>query len=271
MGTFTENPVLQKELRSHLLSRRQSKAVRVAASAIAAILVGLMYYFSFRAIVRGQMEGRDLFQVVAWCQLVLIVFLAPSLTANAITQEREQQTWNALLLTRLSGDEIVIGKLLARLAPAAILLLLFVPLSLLAAVAGNLPASAVYLSYLLLITTTVFYGVIGLFSSWVYRRTSVATSAASGVIAFFVVGTYLLLGLWAAASGFVGFRTEEFVPLWLNPFMAMGVALGDLGYGSPTTSYAPLVAYLIVCVVGTLLLVTAMVRRLARGPKELEQ
>ena len=271
MGTFIENPVFQKELRSHLLSRRQSKAVRIAASAVAAILVGMMYYFSVRAIVRGQMEGRDLFQVVAWCQLVLIIFLAPSLTANAITQEREQQTWNALLLTRLSGDEIVIGKLLARLAPAVILLLLFVPLSLLAAVAGNLPASALYLSYLLLIATTVFYGAIGLFSSWVYRRTSVATSAASGVIAFFVVGTYLLLGLWGAASGFMNIRIEGFAPMWLNPFMAMSVALGDLGYGSPTPSHVPLAANLIVCLVGTLVLVTAMIRRLARGPKELEQ
>ena len=48
-------------------------------------------------------------------------------------------------------------------------------------------------------------------------------------------------------------------------------ALGDLGYGSPTQSHVPLVANLVICIVGTLVLVTAMIRRLARGPKELEQ
>jgi ABC-type transport system involved in multi-copper enzyme maturation permease subunit len=271
MGTFVENPVFYKELRSHLLSRRQSRGARAATVVIAALMVALLYYACVRTVLRGHMEGRDLFAAISYVQLTLLVFLAPSLTANAITQEREQQTWNMLLLTRLTADEIVMGKLLARLAPAAILLAVFVPLGLFAVFMGGVPVSVLLLSYLLLAATGIFYGVIGLFCSWALRRTSVATSASSTVIAFLVVGTPLLFSLWSVATTGSGRGIEDFAPMWLNPYMAMAAALSDLGYGSASLSPAPLAMNLIACAAGTAALVASMRKHLARGPKELEQ
>ena len=269
LGTFTDNPVLQKELRSQLRARRQSRGVRLASLFVSGAIVLLLYYYGGRTIVQSTSNARDLFLAMVAIQLTLVIFLAPSLTANAITQEREQQTWNALLLSRLTADEIVVGKLVARLLPAFLVLLMFVPLGLLAAVIGDVPISTYILSYVLLVTTAVFFATIGMFCSWAYRRTAAATSAASGVIAFLVIGTFLLYGLWATANSGQRTDAERFPILWLNPYLSLSVVLS--GLSDRATDPTPLIAYLTICTVATMLLIYATISRLASGPKEMEQ
>lgn len=271
MGTFRDNPVFHKEMRAHLMSRRQSRGVRIATIALSTAMVLLLYWACMRAVFRSFMEGRDLLQMSAFGQLTLLAFLSPSLTANAITQEREQQTWNALLLTRLHADEIVVGKLLARLAPAALLVLAFLPLSVFAVVMGDLPFRSLLRAYAVLIATGLFYGTLGLACSWAFRRTSVATSAAFGSVAFLIVGTVLFSQLWITATGGRWIRPEEFPSMVLNPYLAMTCALNDVTRGPADLSPVPLRANLLFCVLGTLALVAGMIRRLARGPKEMEQ
>ena len=273
MGTFIENPVLQKEMSSHFRARRQTKGVRVASMLCAGAIVLLLYYFGARAILHTSNDARDCFMAMVSLQMVLILFLAPSLTAGAITQEREQQTWNALLLSRLSADEIVIGKLVARLVPAVAILLLFAPLGILAAFFGEIRTATFVLSYLLLLLSTVFFAAIGMFCSWAYRRTVGATSATFGVIAFLTVGTALLYSLWTMARLGRNSDMENFPLMWLNPFVALSIVLSQVsGSGlSNDQNAAPFLGFLFTCVVGTLGLLFVTVRRLSRGPKELEQ
>jgi ABC-type transport system involved in multi-copper enzyme maturation permease subunit len=271
MGTLRNNPVFGKELRSHLLSRRQSRGARAATIGGSALMVALLYWACLRALGRGHLAGRDLFLLIVYGQLTLLVFLSPSLTANAITQEREQQTWNALLLTRLHAGEIVVGKLLARLAPAVVLMLVFLPLALIAAAFGNVGWRGLLRSGGLLVATSVFYATIGLACSWAFRRTSVATAMAFGIVAFLVVGTFLFHQLWTA--GIAGARwigPERFPPLYLNPYLALASALRDIDPNAISLPAAPLRANLFVCILGTLALIGGMIRRLARGPKEME-
>lgn len=270
MGTFRGNPVFGKELRSHLLSRRSGRGARAATMIVAALLVALMYWACVRALLRGSLAGRDLFLMIAYGQMTVLVFLSPSLTANAITQEREQQTWNALLISRLGADEIVVGKLLARLAPAVLLILVFLPLWLWATVAGDLPWAALLRSGGLLAATSVFYAAIGLACSWAFRRTSVATAMAFGIVAFLVIGTFLFHQLWTAGIGGRWIGPERFPPMYLNPYLAMVSALRDIDGNAMEQFAAPLRANLAVCILGTLALVGGMIRRLARGPKEME-
>jgi ABC-type transport system involved in multi-copper enzyme maturation permease subunit len=269
MGTFSDNPVLQKELRSQMRARRQTRGVRAATIFVVSAIVLLLYYYGARAILRSSSDARDVFTGMVFLQLLLVILLAPSLTASAITQEREQQTWNSLLLSRLTSDEIVVGKLIARLVPAAMVLTMFVPLGILAAFVGEIKMTTFGVSYLLLVFTAVFFATIGLFCSWAWRRSVAATSATFGAIAFLVVGTALLWGLWAIAHPTEGNDVESFPLMWLNPFVAVSIVVSQIGQGDP--NIAPLIAFLIACVLGTLGLLWATIRRLSFGPKELEQ
>jgi ABC-2 type transport system permease protein len=269
MGVFFDNPVLAKEVRTRLRARRQSKASRVAAFVVVGLVVGILYYYGLVALFssngRSNGEGLYIFYTLG-IELTIILFLIPSLAAAAITQEREQQTWNALLLSRLTAGEIVFGKFFAALLPALIILGLFFPLKLLAAVAAGMPFLRYAISNLLLLATIGFYTAVSLFWSWRCKRTFVATSSSFGTVLLFVIGTFLVFGLFAVASPRRGLSPEEFPPLWVNPYMAMWWTLENRS-GNLPIALTCLVLYLL----GTLVLTLMVTHRLAHGAKELEQ
>src|ERR1043166_5064031 len=104
--------------------------------------------------------------------------LAPALTANAISQEKEQQTWEMLLFTLLSGPEILLGKLMARIIPMLALVGAFFPFMLFCFARGTLGPGVFLTTYAVLAVWIFFLTVVGLFMSWAFRKTatSIATS-----------------------------------------------------------------------------------------------
>jgi ABC-type transport system involved in multi-copper enzyme maturation permease subunit len=199
-------------------------------------------------------------------ELTLILFLLPSFASAAITKEREQQTWNALLLSRLTSWEIVLGKFVGALAPALFLLLLFLPLDIISAVLGDVSLFRFLLSTGLLLSIVVFCTALGLFFSWARRRTFQASSSVFGVLAFLTVGTWILFGLYQLSQIMRPVSAEEFPPLWLNPYLALNDSL-DTNNAFPFVAIIALILYLVLSA-ALLWLVTT---RLRHGAKELEQ
>ena len=277
VGIFTENPILAKEMRSRLRSRKQSKANRIASAVCIAVVVCLLYYLGFVNLFdsTATYRGRDLYGVsVIGFQITLLALITPSLASGSITQEREQQTWNALLLSRLTRSEIVLGKYIACLLPVLAILALFVPMDLVAAYVGEIGFARFFLSHLLLLSTALFYTAISLYFSWASRRTFVATTTALSTILFLVIGTVLLYGLWEMARIGQSNRAEDFIPIWLNPYFAMTDLLYNDSRSSmtlATNNWTTTVANILFCLTGTVLLLGRAMFRLAKGPKELEQ
>ena len=269
--TWQENPVLIKEVRGRLRARRQSKWGRYTAFIVVGVIVLVMYFFGTRAILgsngsASQAEGMYDFFIIG-VEMTLILFLVPPLAAGSITQEREQQTWNALLLSRLSAREIVVGKFVAALLPTLLILGVFAPLVLLAAVVGHIPLPAYLLSNALLLGTAGFLTALCLFWSWAYRRTYVATSASFGSVAFLTVGTLLMYGLAEVSRQNSGSRRiEDFLPMWFNPYLPLVQSL-DTGVTNHTSAWF----YLAFCLVATIGLLFVVTKRLSKGPKEMEQ
>lgn len=269
---LVQNPVFQKELRVRMRSRRQGKAGRVVGYVIVGTVVALVYYSVLRGLFgpnASTNSARDTYILLTVAlQTTLLLFLAPAISAGSITLEREQQTWNALLMSRLTAREIVAGKFGAALVPSAKLLALFAPLCWVAAAAGDVPVLAALTSGGMLVGMALFYTAVGLLFSWAQRRTYVATAAAFSVAAFLAVGTVILFGLWSIAAGTEGraVRAETFLPLWLNPYLPMWMALD-----AQNRDYVPAIANITFCLSGTLVLLAAVTRRLSHGPGELEQ
>ena len=71
--------------------------------------------------------GVVLFQIVAYVELVFLVFFAALSAASAVSQEKDRRTFVLLLITDMRDREIVLGKLLGSLLPIAVLLLVSVP------------------------------------------------------------------------------------------------------------------------------------------------
>ena len=58
----------------------------------------------------------ELYEFVTSMEFILLMFIVPAVTASAISGERERQTLDLMLTTRMSAGQIVTGKLLSALS-----------------------------------------------------------------------------------------------------------------------------------------------------------
>src|SRR5437764_12539721 len=146
-----ENPVLIQEIKTKMRGR-QSREVLIAVASVLVLFILWCYYQAFSYMMRysSGATGKDAWEIGIVLQGLLIWLLAPAVTANAISQEREQQTWEMLLFTLLTPREIVVGKLLARLVPIAALMLAFFPFMVFCFLRSTLGFAAFVATYLVL-------------------------------------------------------------------------------------------------------------------------
>jgi ABC-type transport system involved in multi-copper enzyme maturation permease subunit len=220
------NPVLRKELMRGRI--RQPKATLVGLGLAVLVILGGAYYQVIVSLLSDPTPsaGRDAWRTVVWIQFVLIGLLAPVATANAIAQEKEQQTWEMLLFTRLMPGEIILGKLLARMAFLTLVVLLGLPISLFAAFQANrggvLGSEAVSVGqfvgvYFTMLMCALFFATFGLFMSWLLNRTLYAIlSSYTFVVGGLVIGTTMVAGLLSMLTNDGNFF-QRCPLMWFNP------------------------------------------------------
>src|SRR3954470_5420877 len=166
-----ENPVLQRELLTNL---RMPRAFVLLFAYVA--LLGVVVYLAW-----PQEQRLDMAQPVAAKRLVNLFFLgqymlaslmAPSFTAGAITGEKERMSYEMLLATPLRPGAIVLGKLFAALSHLGILMICSLPIVMLCLPLGGVSLYEVFGAYLGMIATVALFGMISLWASSYFRRTS---------------------------------------------------------------------------------------------------
>jgi ABC-type transport system involved in multi-copper enzyme maturation permease subunit len=138
--------------------------------------------------------GKYVFAAVVGVQVFLTLFVGPSLTAGAISGEKERKTYELLRTTLLSSRRIVTGKLLSALSYVLLLVLASAPLQSVAYLMGGITVSEVVISQLLIVVAAVAYAMIGLFISSIARTTLVSSVGTYSVVIFLTFGIPLLVG-----------------------------------------------------------------------------
>jgi len=207
------NPVLIKEVKTKLRGRQSPRSLAVVAG-LMALFILWCYYHAIGWLFRfaSPRTGEEGWQIGLVMQAILIWALCPALTANAISQEKEQQTWEMLTFTLLTPAEILLGKLLARLIPLAATVAAFAPFMAVCFSMSGLSYVYPLAAGLSLIIWMVFLATVGLFMSWAFHRTASAVAASYLVVFGLVIGT-ALVELTLSMGGGDG---DSFV-LWLNP------------------------------------------------------
>lgn len=140
--------------------------------------------------------GRRLFGWVIAAQVVMVLVLTPAIAADAIATERRAKTFQDLLTTRLSGFEIVAGKVLSRLLAVAVFLGLALPIVSLIALFGGISFSSLWLSDLALLSTAYFLASLSILVSLHTRRPREGVGAAYALTALWIfLPTLIGMGL----------------------------------------------------------------------------
>ncbi len=212
-----DNPVSVKEVRNSTMGR-------------AKFMIRAMYLcFIFSMILIGLASGSvgvwspDAIKVVAICfQVGMIILIAPSLTAGAITQEKEHYNYDLLKMTLLHRHTIIIGKIVVPLRYMLFLILSTLPAFGMLWYLDYYSATRVIICVSIILTTLLFALISGIFSSALCRTTSNATAWSYGIVSLLSIGT--LIGIFIRSN--LSSKLFEWIMVW-NPFVAAITAVTD--------------------------------------------
>lgn len=272
MKGFFANPLIVKEMRERFRSKKSFWILGVYLFVMGALLLGFMYVEQLdKSLIPG--ENRVWVILIAGLQYGMICFIAPALSAGAISGERERQTLHVLLTTQLTPLSIIMSKLVTSLAFISVLILSSLPLYSVVFLYGGMSPQQLAVLVLFFGVNILFFGSLGIFCSTCIKRTGVSTIASYGIAFFFVVGTGLVLLL-------IGNMLSEMMPeqysldeVWqlpvlkllamLNPVVVMGDLFGEkigLGMEYPIPPWAGFsLAYVVLAI--ALLLVSGYLLR----------
>lgn len=128
--------------------------------------------------------GLQLFQMMAWMNVIIITLAALGFFASAITEEKEEETLGLLKMAGVRPVSLLLGKSTSRLMTAGVLLSLQFPFTLLAITLGGVSIDQVWAVYLALLAYIALVANLALFFSVAAERTR---GAASGVFLVLLV------------------------------------------------------------------------------------
>lgn len=175
--------------------------------------------------------GRTMFEWVLAAELVILLFIVPGVSANAISGERDRQTLIPLQVTLMSPLAIFAGKVASSAAFVLLLVIAALPILAVPYLIGGISLTNVVLSVITLMALGIMLAMIGVSCSAIFKRTQTATLSAYGIVLTLVIGTLIALAVLAVIDGSRG--TDEVRPplaaLYPNPFIAIADAAGDIG------------------------------------------
>ncbi|WP_124681999.1 ABC transporter permease [Candidatus Viridilinea mediisalina] len=288
------NPVLTRELRGRIRGKRALAMLVVYLSIIAVVtlLIYMAVASSFRhgindpAAGPGREVGKAIFFTVMIVSLIQVCIITPSLTAGAISGERERQSYDLLMTTLLSPLQIALGKLTSALAFALLLIFAALPMAGLSFLFGGVSGMELLIGIAGLVVTAICYATVGLFWSSVMRTTLAATVMAQGsVILILLAVPFILTISTILLDPVINFDSPLFIYsmgfiLCLHPFIALGASAVMLGEGEGPFYFtmtstqgdllvpAPWLAYIAISLVLTLICLALAVRMLQPGRSE---
>lgn len=228
------NPVFRKELKLGVRTVRLPVIMLIYNTVLALISLAVFYSILESARWQGNISYATvlmLYMVMVVIEGVLLAFIVPAITASSISGERERQTLDLLLATRMTPWGIILGKLASSISMVILLIISSMPVMALIFVFGGVSLGDVVMVVAYLIFAAVFFGMLGIFCSARLKRTTAATVAAYGVVAGVCVGTFLIVFIIGFILGYQGNDENAVIGmvsylLMINPGVTTAAILG---------------------------------------------
>ncbi|BCL80369.1 ABC transporter permease [Ktedonobacteria bacterium brp13] len=189
--------LLIKEMR--LMTRRE-RTVWLMVGYI--VLLGIIGWFELHSLGNTDWSsiGTILYTTLLIIQFVLVLFVTPAFTTTMINGEKERQTFDMLLCSRLSPAALIGGKLLSGLINALLLIVSSIPLFSLVFFFGGISPLQAFEALLIFAATALFLATFGIFCSSLVSRPAVSTALAY-IFVLLWCGLPLLFYMLQLASG----------------------------------------------------------------------
>ena len=160
--------------------------------------------------------AHTIFLSFATLQGVVVLLITPALVGGVIADERQRKTLHYLLTSQLSGGEIVVGKLAARLLQVGVFLLLGLPVLSLISLFGGVDPLIIVMTYAGTATSVFFLATMAILVSVRSRTPREAVTAVYLFMICWLFVPFLLLSILPFAAP--NFWTH--VGWWLGPALS---------------------------------------------------
>jgi hypothetical protein len=215
--TFLDNPILVRELRRRMRGRALVYSMIGYICIITLIAVFIMLAKTPVTTVTIQSPGagenfltqlidcgRSIFKWITWIQILLVLIIAPTITAGMTTGEKERKTFEFLQVTTIHPWAYILGSFLSTVFYVGLALLCALPPLCLTFLYGGVAPSDVMNSFLLLFAGSLVLSSFGLYISSVRDRTRAAQGIVVFVIFLLVFGGLTFLRSFARFFGGLG-------------------------------------------------------------------
>lgn len=201
------NPVYKKELKLNVRTVKMSFVIFFYNLLLA--IIGLFaFYLSFEdAAIYGGIDYTNMLSIyttIAVLEICLVLFIVPGFTSSSISGERERQTLEILLTTKLRPIEIILGKLGSSISSLLLLVFSSLPILAIAFAAGGVGFMDLLQLMFLAIVTAIFIGSMGIFFSTASKKTTNATVFTYGFVLLLILGTVAIV---VAAFLIISYKT----------------------------------------------------------------
>ena len=169
----------------------------------------------------GMRAGIDNYIYSVALQFALLLLVAPSMTAGAISGERERQTLDLILVTHTGAFRIALGKLMESFGFLVLVLFASFPMLCVVLLFGGITLVQV-LTVLLFMCVSAFGALsVGLFASALFKRTAAATVVA--YLAVFAIGIGTLIPMALDSTTLYRYMGSPDMPTTMdaNAFLAL--------------------------------------------------
>ncbi len=214
--------LLGRELKGQVRSRRAPATLTAYLALMVVVLMGSLLISGVASNYGASgSAGQTLFIVLAMTQTALIPLLGPVFAAGAVAGERERQTSDTLVSTRMTSAGIVFGKVSAAVVFMVLLATSSLPLMALAYVYGGVGPGTLFAVYAWDVLLIIWVTALATACSSVLRRTIWAAVVTYVLVFLSVFMTGFLEVVLQALRSSGGADQPTMFFLYLNPFAGL--------------------------------------------------
>ena len=131
----------------------------------------------------------QLYRMIAFFEFTLILLIVPALTSGAVSGERERQTLDLLLSTKMNCWEIIEGMRGASVRTVRLVSLSGFPILSLVFIYGGVSEFDLVFLFAYYVITALFSGSLGIMLSALFKKTSTSTAVSYVVLLLLTAGT----------------------------------------------------------------------------------
>lgn len=187
------NPVYRREITVSSRSFRTAMILVIFNLILAAVALLNMYSVITQVKMTAEIQYSSFLEIyifVSTLEFILLMFIMPAMTSSSISGERERQTLDLMLITKMTPADIVLGKLFSGFSTMLLLVVSSFPALALMFVYGGITLTDVAQLLICCVTVALLSGSLGICFSSIFKRSTMATVVSYGVIALIVAGSY---------------------------------------------------------------------------------